>query len=278
MFELFRMAAVYLKREILTLRFIGCTLFCSVLMIFFVFMDYKNDYSSEIGLYYFLRGVEYSGANSLLIIVTILPVVTIFCEDWESGTIKFTLTRSGKTPYAFAVTLTSAVSSGLCMFLSYVLFSLFILTKHALVPNVDTEVLSSEIFGFPNHQLLTNGNALLCYLLYFLTRSSMAAFYAALAVLQSVAVTNKRFAIISPVIMELLLSLVFGFIDLPSFLDPLVLFENHIRLYRDFGGDVENMTFSMFTAIYPTIYCAILLVIIALTVTSLLKNKVSKKI
>lgn len=247
-------------------------------MIFFVFMDYKNDYSSEMGLYYFLQGVEYSGANSLLIMTTILPVATIFCEDWESGMIKFMLARSGKTRYAFSITLTSAVSSGLCMFSAYILFSLFILTKHALVPNIDTEALRNEIFGFPNSELLTNGNAMLCYFLYFLTRSTMNAFYAALAVLQSIIITNRRFAIISPMIMELVLSFILGFIRIPSFLDPLVLFENHIRLYKDFGGDLENMTFSPITALYSTIYCAVMLVIIAFAVSRLLKNKVAKKL
>lgn len=249
-----------------------------MLMIFFVFMDYKNDYSREIGLYYFLQGVEYSGANSLLIMIAILPVATLFCEDWESGMIKFMLARSGKTRYAFSITLTSAVSSGLCIFLSYILFSLFILTRHTLVPNVDTEVLNSEIFGFPNHGLLANGNAILCYFLYFLTRSAMAAFYGALAVLQSIIVTNRRFTIISPVIMELLLSFIFGSIGLPSFLNPLVLFENHIGLYMDLGGDLKSMSFSPLVAVYPTIYCAVSLILISFAVLRLLKSKTAKKL
>lgn len=272
------MMVVYLRREIFSLSFIASVLLSTMLMIFFVFMDYKNNYSNEMGLYYFLRGVEYSGADSLLIILAIFPVAAIFCEDWESGIIKFTLARSGGTRYAFAVTFTSAVSSGLCMFLSYILFSLFILTRHQLVPNAGTEELINDIFGFPNSELLLNGKPILCYFLYYLTRSAMTAFYAALAILQSIIVTNRRFAIISPVMMELLLSFIFGSIGLPSYLDPLALFTDHLGLYRDFGGDLESISFSPLTAAYPVIYCAVALIAISFAVFLLLKSKVAKEL
>ena len=269
---------IYLKREIFSIRFAVNVLICCLLMIFFVFMDYKSDFSDEMGLYYFLRGVEYSGGCSLLLMIAILPIATIFCEDWESGMIKFTLIRSSKNQYAFSLTLTSAFSSGLCIFLAYILFSLFVLTRHPLVPNINAEQLQSEIYGFPNCELLANGNAVLCYFIYFLTRSSMTAFYAVFAVFQSVIITNRRLSVISPVIMGLVLSFVSRVIKLPSYLDPLVIFENHLKLYRDFDGSQEIMIFSPITALYPIIYCIVLVMIIAFAVTCVFKYKVSNNI
>ena len=273
----FRTAAVFLKREIISARFFACASICSLFMIFFVYMDYKTDFRG-FGLYYFLQGVEHSGAGNLLLMIVVLPVSTVFCEDWESGMIKFLLPRSGRRNYALSLTVTAGFTSGLCMFLAYTIFSIFILIKFPLVPELDDEKIQYLMYSFPNGTLLTNGHEILCYFLYFLTRSTMAALFGALAVFQSVVITNKRFAVISPVIMESFLSVITRVLKLPSYLDPIILFNNHLALYKDLGGSLDNVTFSPLAAFYPTIYCCLSLTIIALCVSLLVKIKVGNKI
>ncbi len=106
----------------------------------------------------------------------------------------------------------------------------------------------------------------------------MAALFGALAVLQSIVITNKRFAVISPVIMHTVLSFIVGVIKPPTFLDALRPYTNHPALYMDFGGTLDNMTFLPIAALYPIIHCSLSTAIIAFCVFRLVKIKVGNKI
>ncbi len=271
------MIAVCLKREVISARFLMCAVICSLFMIFFVYMDYKTNFQG-LGLYYFLQGVEYSGADYLLLMVAVLPVSTAFCEDWESGMIKFYIPRSGRVNYSFSLTVAAGLTSGACMFLAYLIFSIFILIKYPLVPELDDEKIQYLMYRFPNGTLLVNGHEILCYFLYFLIKSARAALFGALAVLQSVIITNKRFAVISPVIIDIVLSAITGLLKPPTFLNPLKLYVNHLALYSDFGGSLNDMTFSPIAALYPIIHCCLSTVVIAFCVSLLVKCKVGNKI
>lgn len=275
--EVLRLTAIYVKRELISVRFFVCSVVCTALMIFFVYMDYIADFS-DLGLYYFLQGVENSGADYLLLMIVVLPVSLSFCEDWDSRVIKFTIMRSGRERYSVSVALSAGIVSGLCMLLSYALFSLFIVIKYPLIPNVQSEFLASSLIGFPNWELFLNGNEVLCYLLYFLVKSSMASFYAVLAVLQSVLITNKQLTAISPILTYTIMSVIIGGLGLPSFLNPLVLFNNNLKLYMDFGGNIEEKVFSPISAFYPLIFCITSIIISAIIISVILRNKISSKL
>ena len=272
-----RAVLIRLRRGIVSMRFLTCAVVCALFMIFFIYNDYAAEYQG-FGLYYFLQGVDHSGADRLLLMITVFPVATMFCDDRESGMIKFLLPREGKNGYSLSLTLSAGVTSGMCMFLAYMIFSAFILIKYPLVPTLDAENIGYLLYSFPNGELLGNGHAPLCYFLYFLTKGALASFYGMLAALQSVIITDRRFSVISPIIMNAVISFAGSLLRSPAFLDPNAVFSGHTGLYTSFGGSLDNISFSPITALYPLIFCTVTAVLTALCISQLLKIKVEAKI
>ena len=114
-------------------------------------------------------------------------------------------------------------------------FSAFILTRFPLIED-DMEHIKSYAFGFPCSGLLWTSHAGLCYFLYILTRGAMAAFFAMVAVFQSIIITNRHLTAISPVLIYIIY-FDFGMVGfLPTLLNPFMLFRNGYKLYLVFGG------------------------------------------
>lgn len=146
--------------------------------------------------------------------------------------------------------------------------------RYPLIP----EMTSESVIGFPNWELLKCNCELVCYLLYFITKSSLASFYAVLSIIQSIIITNKALSAISPVFTYVIISKLIGSLGFPSFLDPLVIFNNNLKLYLNFGGNVEEKVFSPLAALYPFFYSCVFLVVACFFVSLLLKEKINNRL
>lgn len=268
---------MYVKRGICSPMFWMSILVSTTLMIFFVYLDYRID-DLEVGLYYFLQGVDASGAGYLLLTIIAFPAVTLFYDDFSSGYFKFSYARFGKQRYSFTVSFASGIIAATAMFVSYCFFSLFILTKYPLVPDINSEELRSATLGFPNSGLLTYNGGLLCYMLFFLTKSSMAAFFSTLAILQSMIITNRYLTIISPIFTHMILFSLLGGLKLPTFINPSTLFQNSLKLFLDFGGDINGEIFMPIAAVYPMIYSVSMAIVLSIIEIKVLSFKVNRQL
>lgn len=270
--------STHIKRGIFSPVFLVCTASCGFLMMFFISSIYPTSYDDSLGLFYFLQRTEYSGSVYLIMMIAAFPGALLFYDDWKSGNFKFVISRAGRGKYAFSVTSAAGITAAAVMIVSLTVFSIFVLAKCPLIPNLDATALRVRVFGFPNSGLLCTGNALLCYLLYFLTKGAMAAFFAVTAVLQSMIVTNKPLTVISPVLVYILYFSFNLFYILPALLNPFVLFRNGYKLYLVFGGTEDGSLFSPAAAIYPVLFCIVFTVIVSLIEIKLLRSKMNKNI
>ncbi len=106
----------------------------------------------------------------------------------------------------------------------------------------------------------------------------MAAFFAVVAVFQSMIVTNKPLTVISPVLVYILYFSFNLFYVLPALINPFALFRNGYKLYLVFGGTQEGSLYSPIAGIYPMFFSIVFTVIVSLIEIKLLRSKMNKSI
>lgn len=277
--DFFGLLGCHLKRSVFSLIFLACTALCTLLMFFFA-AEYLNpeQYHTLPGLYYFLSKIDQKGARYFVMMITSFPAAALFYDDWKSGYFKFAVKRAGRVKYTFSVTISAGISAAAVMILSYIIFSIFVLAKFPAVTDVDAATLRERTLGFLNSGLLYTGKSALCYLLYFLTKGAMAAFFAAFAVFQSMIITDKNLTIISPVLIYILYFSFNFFYILPAPANPFVLFWNGFKLYLEFGGTQDGSLFSPIAAVYPMIFSLVFLIILPLVEAKILRVKMNKSL
>lgn len=269
----------HIRRGIISPIFLICTVLCTFLMVLFVaeYLD-PSIQRTPLGLHYLLDRVDHRGAIYLIMMITAFPGATMFYEDWTSGNFKFIFPRVGRMKYSFAVMIAAGITAAAVMIASYVIFTFVALARFPAVSDQDINALRSASFGFPNSGLLYTGRAFLCYLLYFLTRGAMAAFFSVVAIFQSIIITNKHLTIISPVLVYILYFSFNLFNFLPTLLNPFVLFRNGYKLYLVFGGTEDGSLFSPIAAVYPMIFLTVTVVLLSLIGSKLLSSKMNRSI
>lgn len=269
----------HLKRGVLSPMFFICTGASTLLMILYVSQYYRpNSYHVLPALYYFLQQADDTSSMYFTMMIVAFPASMLFYDDWKSGNFKFIISRVGRLKYTFAITLAAGITAALVMFTAYVLFAGFILLNFPALPNMNPVELRSRTIGFPNSGLLYTGHAFLCYLLYFLTRSAMACFFAVLSVFQSMIITNKHLTAISPVLMYIIYFAFNLFYILPAVVNPFVLYWNGFKMYLTFGGTQDGSFFSPVAAIYPMLFSAAIIVVLSLIEAKILHSKMNKSL
>lgn len=269
----------HLKRGILSPMFFICIVASTLLMILYVSPYYHPDsYHILPALYYFLQQADDLSSMYFTMMIVAFPTSMLFYDDWKSGNFKFIISRVGRIKYTFAITLASGLTAALVMFISYVLFSGFILLNFPALPDIDPAELRSRTIGFPNSGLLYTGHTFLCYLLYFLTRSAMAGFFAAFTVFQSMIITNRHLTMISPVLMYIIYFAFNLFYILPVVVNPFVLYWNGFKMYLTFGGTQDGSLFSPIAAIYPILFTVAIMVLLSFIEAKILRSKMNKSL
>lgn len=276
--EFFGTLTTHVKRGIVSPMFFICTGLNTLLMFFFVSETYNMSSPANHGLNYFLDRIDHSGAIYFTMMITVFPAVMLFYEDWTSGFFKFVITKAGRKKYISGVLIASGLTAAAVMILSYTVVSLFVLTKYPLVPDMDADKLRITTFGFPNSGLIYTGHALLCYALFFLTQGARAAFFAVVAVIQSMIITNRHLTAVSPVLLYILYFSLNLYYITPNLANPYVLFWNGYKLYLIFGGTEDGSLFSPVAGIYPMLYCAVVVTLLSLIGSKILHVKMNKSI
>lgn len=268
----------HIKRGIISPMFLFCTALCAFLMVLFIAENYNTVYRVAPGLYYFLNMADNRGAKYLIMMITAFPGAMMFYEDWKSGNFKFIISRAGRGNYTFAVTIAAGITAAAVMIISYLIFSAVVLMKFPAIPDMTVEELRTRSFGFPNSGLLYTGHTFLCYLLYFLTKGAMAAFFAVFAVFQSMIFTNKHLTAISPVFIYIIYFSFNLFYITPTLLNPFVMFWNGYKLYLVFGGTEDGSLYSPIAGVYPIIYTVAIVIILSLIEMKILRKKMNRSI
>lgn len=278
MSEFFGVFGTHLKRGIVSVKFIICTVFLTALMIISILEIYSEGGTYH-GLNYFFSQLRGYTSDYFMMMIICFPAVMLFYEDWTSGNFKFIVNRAGRCKYMIGTVLAAGVTAAAVTIAAYLIFSLFVLTKFPLLPQIaEADQFRVNIIGFPNSGLLLTENGVLCYVLYILSQGARAAFYASAALFQSIIITNKHLTAISPVLLYICYFTLNLFNFLPELLNPYVLFWNGFRLYLIFGGTQDGSLFSPIAAAYPFIYCGAMLLILSLAGSRLLRIKMNRSI
>ena len=277
--EFFKTFSGHIRRGIISPSFLISTVLCTLLVFFFVAdqTDPKSYYNLP-GLHYFLDRAAHIGMDYLIMMIVAFPAATMFYDDWKSGYFKFVVPRVGRVKYTFAVTLAAGLTAAAVMILSYIFFSIYILANFPAITNLSAGELRRSTHGFPNSGLLYTGHIFLCYLLYFLTRGAMAAFFAVFAVFQSMLIMNRHLTLISPVLIYILYFSFNLFDVLPAVVNPFVLYWNGFKLYLVFGGTPDGSLFSPIAAIYPLLFTIVIMLVLALVEAKILRSKMNRSI
>ena len=269
----------HIKRGMISPMFLISTALCTTFMVMFVaeYLD-PSLHRYAIGLHYFLDLADSKGATYLIMMIVAFPAATMFYDDWKTGYIKFLIPRVGRKKYAFAVTLATGITAAAAMIISYLIFSTIVLSRFPAVTDIEPSRLRDDTMGFFNGGLLCTGHVFLCYLLYFLTKGAMAAFFAILAVFQSMLITNKHLTLISPVLIYILYFSFNFYYILPAVLNPFVLYRNGLRLYLVFGGTLDGDFFSPIAAIYPMFFTAVITAVLIFAEIKILRLKMNRSI
>ncbi len=276
--------STHLKRGVFSPIFLICTALCTFMMFMFAGSAFNSEYypDTEPGLNHFLDLVDHAGAKYFMMMITSFPSAMLFFDDWKSGAFKFMITRTGRKKYTFAVTLAAGVTAAAAITISYIVFSAVILTRFPLIDEVRADAgendLRMSVMGFPNSGLLMAGKPILCYFLYFLQRGAMAAFFAVVAVFQSMIITNKHLTAISPVLAYIFYFSFNLFNVIPALANPFVLFWNGFKLYLVFGGTPFGSLFSPLAAVYPMFFCAAVTVLLSIVEWKILRVKMNRRL
>ena len=281
--ELFKTFSGHIRRGMISPAFIISTAACTLLMFFFVAdradpNGYHDLPGFQPGLNEFLNYVDRAGMNYMIMAIAAFPAATMFYDDWKTGYFKLVVPRAGRKKYTLSFTLAAGITAAAVMILSYTIFSIYILSKFPAVRSLSPDELRTDTIGFPNSGLLYTGHVFLCYLLYFLTRGAMAAFFAVFAVFQSMLITNRHLTLISPVLIYILYFSFNLFFVLPAVVNPFVLYWNGFKLYLVFGGTLDGSLFSPIAAIYPMLFTAVIMVALALVEAKILRLKMNRSI
>ena len=281
--ELFKTFSGHVRRGIISPAFLISTTVCALLMFFFAADRadpnmYYDLPGFQPALNEFLDYVDHAGMNYMIMAIAAFPAVTMFYDDWKTGYFKLVMPRAGRKKYTFSVTLAAGVTAAAVMILSYTIFSIYILSKFPAVRSLSPSELRTDTIGFPNSGLLYTGHAFLCYLLYFLTRGAMAAFFAVFAVFQSMLITNRHLTLISPVLIYILYFSFNLFDILPAVVNPFVLYWNGFKLYLVFGGTLDGSFFSPISAVYPMLFTIAIMAVLALVEAKILRLKMNGSI
>ena len=269
----------HLKRGVLSPMFVICIAASTLLMILYVAPYYHPDsYRVLPALYYFLQQADDLSSMYFTMMVVAFTASILLYDDWKSGNFKFIISRVGRIKYTFAITLAAGLTAALVMLISYMLFSAFILVNFPALPDMAPAELRNRTIGFPNSGLLYTGHVFLCYLLYYLTRSAMAGFFAAFSVFQSMIITNRHFTAISPVLMYIFYFAFNLFYILPTVVNPFVLYWNGFKLYLTFGGTQDGNLFSPIAAIYPILFTVVTMMLLSLIEAKILRSKMNKSL
>lgn len=99
-------------------------------------------------------------------VFAVIPSVTLFCDDYNSGYLKSVLFRSNIERYIRENILTSTISGGLAVFLPEFICSLiFIIVGEPHVPSQYSSYLDATVFA--DLQYVGNGYLVLCFYLFF---------------------------------------------------------------------------------------------------------------
>ncbi len=69
-----------------------------------------------------------------------------------------------------------------------------------------------------------------------------------------------------------------GELNLPAFINPSVLFQNSLKLFLDFGGDINGEIFMPIAAVYPMIYSVGMTIVLSIIEIKVLGFKVDRQL
>jgi len=174
--------------------------------------------------------------KKILIILASFPVVTIFCQDWNSQYIRPVLIRCDSRKYTWSKIFVSQLSSLFVVFVGMLLFSLILLIFSPIASN------NIETYkGLPFENLLIGGlYSLYIFIIIFLF-SLGTSLWVIIGLTVSSFIPNRFVAIISPFIAGYLIEEFTR--RLPSFLNLYIL----LRIWFDTGkGDFITLLYYIF--------------------------------
>lgn len=198
-----------------------------------------------------------SGYDVFAPIFAVLPSATIFCDDFNSGYIKWILNRSSRKRYIRETMLCSSVGGSLAIFLPSLLSGLFYLINGKL--NFYDDDLSSLFLGqtvYANFQYVWNGIAMFLFLLAL--SLLFGAFWSNVGLLVAILTTNKYLTLTMPFALY--------------FIIHLVLYRTGGLLFSPMNILMPSASFIPFIS-FPVVYQGILLFLIILVCKRLFKEK-----
>lgn len=218
-----------LKRSIISLRFILCSIGVFIIHLLSVWWDIQASYSS-VAYYYFVARVM--GIENLFLVLTVIPGALTFQMDMESTFARMVLNRCSKLSYLISKTATAFASAAL---VSVFGDAMFIGGLSIFFPIWDTSFSNqvNAVTIWDNHAMY--------FLYYMLIRAFGAAFFSLVTLVMSLYVQNVFVVLSVPIAGYYLWETISDFLQFPSWMDI-----RHLLSGTALGWEsVDNMLFSL---------------------------------
>lgn len=260
-------ASSIITNVIYTLRSVKFRVAVAVdLLILFVFAGVDVLFGQNERVFYILFFTLSKIPEEFTMMISAVPTVTIFADEWCSGRFIFSYTRQKKAGYAVTLILSVFLISALVSVISTALFIGVISLSHPLdADGMKPRMLLQIARGYANGGLLQHGHFFAYYVITVLRQACYMGIYSAMAAAVSIWFANSYVAMVFPMALHVLITNILTALEVPGVIIPKHVYRHSVYLSKMFDPDLDlsENNFSVFSMLYPFIYTLIILAALA---------------
>ncbi len=235
------------------------------MLIMFIFAGIDVIFGQNESIFYILFFTLSKIPAEFAMVISAIPAVTIFADEWCSGRFIFSYTRQKKAGYAVTLILSVFLISALVSVISVALFIGVLSLSHPLdAEGMKPRALLQIARGYANGGLIQHGHFFAYYVITVLRQACYMGIYSAMAAAVSICFANSYVAMVSPMALHVLITNILTVLAVPGVIFPKHVYRHSVYLSKMFDPDLnlsEN-NFSIFSMLYPFIYTLIILAVL----------------
>lgn len=235
------------------------------LLIMLVFADVDILYGQNESIYYILFLTLSKIPEEFTMVVSAIPAVTLFADEWCCGRFIYSYTRLKGAGYAVTLVLSVFLISSLVSMIGSTLYIGILSPSHPFVGDTTTRTFLQIARGYANGGLLQHGHFFAYYLITVLRQACYMGIYSTMAAAVSIWLANSYVAIVFPMVLHIAITNILKALTMPGIIVPQNVYRHSVYLSKIFDPDLnlsEN-NFSVISMIYPFIYTLIILAMLA---------------
>lgn len=219
-----------------------------------IYVDFQYSNTEITPIYYFLKLAYISSTQGFILIITSLPVASLFCKDWRDGIFPFVLIRTQVSRYTTVIFISNILVVTIITFISEFSLVCLLHTKYAFYVE-NSELTENFIQTSIGGELIFKKKIIEYYFFHAFTKAIANNVFSAITLFVSIHIPNPMFFVVFPYLLYTVLSNILPQFGLTPLLNPAVVFSERNYLY--FLSPLAER--ELFSILYPVV-CFIIVV------------------